>query len=141
MHEPIPSTLPADLAAARKRFVAWRTVRRIGARIPEPLWQSAAELAKSYGVSRVSQTLQVDYYGLRRRVDPTSANDCPKRRQSKDPASSAPGFVELPSLSALPSTECQVEFEDGKGARLLLRWKGTDAPDVSTLSHNFWDRD
>ncbi len=71
MHEPIPSMLPADLAAACKRFLEWRTVRRIGARIPEPLWQSAAELAKSCGVSRLSQTLQVDYYSLRWRIDPT----------------------------------------------------------------------
>jgi hypothetical protein len=57
------------LEDARRRFVRWRGRRERGARIPEGLWAAATAAARTVGVSKVSTTLGVDYYGLKERLE------------------------------------------------------------------------
>ena len=56
----------AELAAAGERFARWRRGRVWGARIPRELWQLAIDLTDRYGVSRVSEVVQVGYYELQK---------------------------------------------------------------------------
>jgi hypothetical protein len=120
--------LPPDLALGRGRFQAWRRERKLGERIPRPLWDLAVRLAKVHGVSRTATTLGLDYYGLQRRTGAVSA-----------PApSSHPAFVELPAAIRV-GKECRLEFDNGAGATLRVQRVGYDAADVEALSRSFWN--
>ena len=56
------------LAELRRRFGVWRHRRSRGTRIPEELWQAAAQAARAHGVCRISRHLGVDYYALNQRL-------------------------------------------------------------------------
>ena len=120
--------LPPGLALGRSRFQAWRSKRKLGERIPRPLWDLAVRLAKLHGVSRTATALGVDYYGLQRRVGTVAAPAQP----------SNPAFVEL-STPILVGKECRLEFDNGAGATLRVQLVGYDAADVEALSRSFWN--
>ena len=120
--------LPPDLALGRSRFQAWRRERKLGERIPRPLWDLAVRLAEVHGVSRIATALGLDYYGLQRRTRTVAA-----------PApSSHPAFVELPA-SIPVGKECRLEFDNGAGATMRVQLVGYDAADVEALSRSFWN--
>src|ERR1035441_5728274 len=81
-----------DIEAARRRLEVWRESRSRGKRIPDRLWALAAALARTHGVSPVSQRLGLDYNGLKRR-----AEAIPPARRSR--LRLPPGFVELPLVA------------------------------------------
>src|SRR5271157_5698155 len=96
-----------DIEEARRRLEVWRKSRRRGKRIPAPLWALAAALARTHGVSPVSQRLGLDYNGLKRRAE---AIRTPRRPRLKLP----PGFVELPLVGQPgPAPSCTVELSRG----------------------------
>ena len=125
-------SLPLDLEEARRRLELWRKSRRRGKRIPDALWTLAAALARTHGVSRVSQTLGLDYNGLKRRAGATRT---PRRSRIKPP----PGIVELP-LIGQPGLgpNCTVELARGEGARMSIRWEGKAGLDLVGLVEAFW---
>ncbi len=86
--------VPAALLRLKQRFVAWRKKRVAGQRIPEPLWNSAAELAVKYGLSRTAGFLRLDYYSLRKRAEGASRLANPS------------AFVELPPAALSIMSEC-----------------------------------
>jgi hypothetical protein len=55
-------TLPAPLERVRSQFEAWRRTRQKRSQIPERLLQSAASLAREFGVHLVARVLRVNYY-------------------------------------------------------------------------------
>ena len=120
--------LSPDLTLGRSRFQAWRQERKLGERIPRPLWDLAVRLAKLHGVSRTATALGLDYYALQRRTRTVAASA----------PSSSPAFVELPA-PILVGKECRLEFDNGAGATLRVRLVGYDAADVEALSRSFWD--
>ena len=99
------------LSEARSQFERWRTSRKRGTRIPEGLWRAAVEAARDHGVSKAAQTLGLDYYGLKKRLESTAA-------VSESEGSTGPGFVEIPLFASAP--ECVLELEDAEGARLRI---------------------
>lgn len=108
-----------ELARARDRFRCWRRTRRPKSRIPEPLWAVAVQLAAVHGVHRTAETLRLDYYSLKRRVEASDGRN--------DSAGRA--FIELPP--AVPTArECAIEFEDGTGVSRRVQLKGYDVADV-----------
>ena len=125
-----PEELPADLARAQQRFAGWRASRQRGARIPASLWKLAARVAVAHGVARTATVLRLDYYALKDRVE----------QLATESSSSGDGsFVEvtLPPVASL--SECVVIFEDGTGARLRVKAKGQNLPDVLALGRCFWN--
>ena len=121
-----------DIEAARRRLEVWRESRSRGKRIPDRLWALAAALARTHGVSPVSQRLGLDYNGLKRRAEAIP----PARRSRLRPP---PGFVELP-LVAQPvlGPNCTVELARGEGARMTIRWEGKEGLDLVGLAEAFW---
>ena len=121
-----------DIGEAHRRLEVWRRSRSRGKRIPAALWALAAALARSYGVSRVSQTLGLDYNGLKRRAE---AIRTPRRSRLKPP----PGFVEL-TLVGQPvlGPNCTVELARGEGSRMTIRWDGKEGLDLVGLAEAFW---
>ena len=110
----------SDIEAARRQLEDWRQSRSRGKRIPAPLWALAAALARTHGVSPVSQRLGLDYNGLKRRAEATG----PLRQSRVKPP---PGFIELPLLGQLGNgPNCTVELARGEGARMTIRWEGKE---------------
>jgi hypothetical protein len=120
--------LPSDLAHGRTRFHAWRGQRKLGARIPQPLWALAVQLATVHGVSRTATVLGVDYYGLQKRMSMVPV----------EPQANGPAFVEMPA-PLMVGKQCQLEFENGSGATMRVQLVGYDAADVEALSRSFWN--
>jgi hypothetical protein len=120
--------LPADLLQARSRFQAWRGRRKVGERIPQPLWTLAVRLAKAHGVSRTAAALGLDYYCLQKRAEAAAT----------PPPSDRPAFVELTS-PVLVAKQCRFEIDNGAGATMRVELVGYDAADVEALSRSFWN--
>ena len=74
-----------------------------------------AALARTHGVSPVSQALRLDYYAL-------------KTRASEEVPGSDFVEVKLASPGVGPQG-CTAEFENQQGRKLLLRWTCTPGPE------------
>ena len=122
---------PDRLSAVRRQFERWRKSRRRGTRIPEDLWQAAADVGRQVGVSKTAQVLGLDYYALRRRTEMVL-----EARPVRE-APPAGGFLEIP-LCAPPSPECVFEIEDARGARLRVELKGATSAHLETLARTIW---
>jgi len=121
-----------EIEEARRRLEVWRKSRPRGKRIPTRLWALAAALARTHGVSPVSQRLGLDYNGLKRRAEATKT---PRRSRLKPP----PGFVELPLIGQpAQCPNCTVELGRGEEARMTIRWEGKDGLDLVGLIEAFW---
>ena len=121
-----------DIEEARRRLEVWRKSRSRGKRIPTRLWALAAALARTHGVSPVSQRLGLDYKGLKRRAKVTGT---PRRSRLQPP----PGFVELPIIGQPgQGPSCTVELVRGEGAKMTIRWEGKEGLDLIGLAEAFW---
>jgi hypothetical protein len=121
-----------DIEEARRRLEVWRKSRSRGKRIPAPLWALAAALARTHGVSPVSQKLGLDYNGLKRRAEAIAT---PRQSWLKPP----PGFVELPLIGQpAQCPNCTVELARSEGARMTIRWEGKEGLDLVGLAEAFW---
>ena len=117
-----------DLKQLRQRLDAWRRSQSQRSAIPEPVWEAAATLARTHGVSRVAQTLRLDFYRLRQRSI-----------QAPPPAA---GFVEIPwtSLTTPAATgPCTVELSDAHGGKMSVQLAG-ESPVLVALAEAFWRR-
>ena len=124
---------PPRLEALRRRFKQWRRTRKIGSRIPEPLWSAAVKLAELHGVHQIAKALGVDYYSLQKRLQEKSVSSSPMV------ASASEGrFVELAGAVPMTAQECILELEDIAGAKMRIHCKGMEAPDLAALSRSFW---
>lgn len=152
--------LPARLEGTRRRFERWRRSRQGRSPIPKPLWASAVKAARKYGLHRTAQTLRLDYYSLKKRVQAAASPSGPGAEAVAARGVSAgvaaalgvPGgeagatFFELAPPAASPATsrapacspECILELEDSHGAKMRVHLKGSVAPDLAALSRSFW---
>jgi hypothetical protein len=127
-----------DLARAAARFAGWRETTRLGARIPQSLWDLAVELAERHGVSRTAATLKLDYYSLKKRLAAKDAT-AEEIRQPTDAPARRPAFVELSAAPFVTSGECLIEFESASGAKMRVHLKGREMPDLVALGRDFWE--
>lgn len=116
----------------RSQLEAWRRTRKRGEHIPETLWQAMGELARAFGVSRVSGALGVGYHALKERArGPAQSIAC---------GNNSAVFLELPVPGAAPRSECVVELEDGRGAKMTLRLGSGSGTEVLSVVQAFWSR-
>jgi hypothetical protein len=120
-----------DLKALQGQLTAWRRRQPGRGRLPEALWQSAAAMARSRGVSQVSRALRLDYYKLSRwTAEPTAG------------ASKAATFVEVALSEAsgqAASRGYRAEVRDGTAAALTLHLD-RDVDAVVAVVQAFWRR-
>jgi hypothetical protein len=114
-----------------RRFKTWRASRRRGERIPEELWQAAAEHARIHGLSATAATLKLSYYDLKHRL---VAGGTLRRGGAR-----APVFVEVPVTPVPPSVEERgtVEVVQAGGARLILRFPTASPNDLLPIVQLF----
>ena len=125
--------LPASLERARTQFETWRRTRDKRSQIPEGLLQSAAALAREFGVHPVSKALRVNYDRLKKAVRAARAAPSPEK-------ASRSVFVELDRGQAVSSPECVIEMEDPRGAKMRVQLRGQGALDLVALGNAFWSQ-
>ena len=129
----IPPTIRHTLEVVRNQFEAWRKRRRCRTRIPEALWQAAADLCSEHSICEVSQALRLNYNDLKDRV-----------QRSKDRGlaiGQGPdlNFVKLDLGTPIMPSECLVEMEAPNGAKMRMSFRGTLRDfDPVELSRAFW---
>lgn len=123
--------IPGDLEQLRRRFEEARSTKKLRARLPEPLWAAAAELAKRYGVHPTARALRLDYMGLRKRVENQAA---PKRKRA---AAAPPNFMEFVAPGAQAVTNCTMEVESAQGGKLRLELKAVATTELANLIRAF----
>jgi hypothetical protein len=148
--------LPAGLEGSRRRFERWRKTRKVGSRIPEPLWHAAVKAGSTYGIHPTAKALRLDYYSLKKRVEQQAAASpgLPGKRSGANlgalpPARAGaagdvpkqdaiPTFLELPPVGSAVRAECIVELEDCAGAKMRVHIKNVESPDLTGLCRSFW---
>ena len=126
MRASLRDELPKDLMRAHARFEAWRQQRQGRERIPQRLWALAVRLVRRHGLCRTATALRLDYYSLKKHVEPTAGPVQPN----------APAFVELPAPLAL-SKQCLFELDNGAGATLRVQLVGYEVADLEVLARCF----
>jgi|ERR1051326_257110 hypothetical protein len=113
--------IPDELNQLSQRLEQWRTERPPHARLPEAIWEAAAEMARRYGLHQTTKLLRLDYTRLKKRM--TGAAPV---------VSDRPNFLELlgPAAAVGPA-ECVVEWESARG-RMRVAVKG-GVPDWTSL--------
>jgi len=130
-----------SLEQVRQQLQDWRAGRKLGTPIPAPLWAAAVGAAREHGPHRVATRLNLDYAGLKRRVEDGGAT--PPRGEV------APRFVELfaPSASMASSassastagrSECVVEMGNARGAKMRVELSGQGLAGLAGLCSAFW---
>jgi hypothetical protein len=108
----------------QREFDQFRSTRPRRTRLPEPLWQSAMELARQYGLYSVAHPLRLDYTQLKKRLGGVAG--LPKKVP-------APAFVELIASHPATVSEFLIEFESSRWGKMRIQWKGSAPPDWSSL--------
>ena len=117
------------LSDVQSQFDRWRQSRKRGARIPEALWRAAVEAAEEWGVSKTAQTLGLDYYGLKKRVESALEVSEPEPAAERE-------FLEIPLFAS--AADCVLEMVDAEGTRLRVELRGSAAAHCQTLAQALW---
>ena len=121
---------PPELRRLAEQLESFRERTPRPRRLPEPLWNRAAGLAREHGVNAVARALRLNYYALKRRV--SSVPPGPSKP-------TAPSFVAIgvpPSGSDSPSV---LELEDGTGRKLTVTLGARAGLDLRALVAAFWE--
>ena len=124
MNRKSASPIPEPIAQLQRQFDEFRSTRPRRARLPEPLWQSAVELARQHGLYSVAHPLRLDYVQLKKRLGGVGLS----RKKAAKPA-----FVELIASHPATMSECVIEFESSIGSKMRIQWKGSSTPDWASL--------
>ena len=122
-----------DLRVLQRQLDSLRRRQSGRVRLPGPLWEAAAQLARERSVSEVARRLRIDFYKLQRRV-----RDFPPAAP-EGPAAINPGFLELKFAATVPppGNGGVVELFDGSQRRLRME-TGHDPTLWLTLAEAFW---
>ena len=130
---------PPELAQGRERLAAWRRMTKPKSRIPERLWKLAVKLAAKHGLHRTAQTLKLDYYSLKKRLETATATT---KSATAGRGEEHPAFIDLPpALSPVPESgresvqECVIEFDDG-AVSVRVQLKGYSAAEIATVGRS-----
>jgi len=116
--------IPEPILQLQRQLDQFRSTQRQRTKLPEPLWQSAVELARQHGIYPVAHPLRLDYMQLKKRLGGVSS---PRRKPTK------PAFVELITPRSAVQAECLIEFESASGSKMRIQWKAATPPDWASL--------
>jgi hypothetical protein len=96
-------------------------------RLPQSLWQSAAELARCHGIYVVAHSLRLDYCKLKKQVSGSAESLSRRRKKAK------PKFLELIGAARETVDEYVIDFESARGRKLRIHCKTNTPPDWLAL--------
>ena len=116
--------VPEPIEQLKRELDQFRSTQSGRTKLPESLWQAAAELARQHGVHSVAHPLRLDSMRLKKRLggDPSLRKKAPK-----------PTFVELIAPPPTMLEECIIEFEASSGGKMRIQWKAAAPPDWASL--------
>ena len=118
--------LPESITQLQAQLAEFRSTHPARARLPQSVWQSAADLARRYGLYIVARSLKLDYSTLKKHV---SGPDSRSRVRNN----ARPKFVELMGATRQSVDEYLIEFESARGRKLRIHCKTNTPPDWPTL--------
>ena len=118
-------SIAEPIAQLQRELEEYRRMRPRRAKLPESIWDAAAELAREHGVYAVAQALRLDYMGLKRRLGGEVASQRPDKSKTV--------FVELMAPPPAKCEECLIEFESTRGDKMRIHWPVRTAPDWTAL--------
>ena len=117
-------SMAEPIARLQRQLEEHRRMLPRRAKLPESIWEAAAELAREHGVYAVAQSLRLDYMGLKKRL-----GEVGDRRKNK----SKTVFVELITPPPAACEECLIEFESERGDKMRIHWPVRVGPDWTAL--------
>ena len=117
-------SIAEPIAQWQRQLEEYRRMRPRRAKLPESIWDAAAELAREHGVYAVAQPLRLDYRGLKKRLGEVA---------SRRPDKSKPVFVEFIAPPPPAWEECLIEFESTRGGKMRIHLPVRTAPDWTAL--------
>lgn len=125
---PTPATpIPDALLELQTKLEQFRATHPPRTRLPESLWQWAADLARGHGIYVVARSLRLDYSTLKKHVNGSLAGCRPRRKKRK------PRFVELIGTPRASVDEYVIEFESIRGCKVRIHCKTSAPPDWAAL--------
>jgi hypothetical protein len=119
---PVPEPI-VELQAQLEQFRSSHPPRT---KLPQSVWQSAAELARCHGIYVVAHSLKLDYCTLKKHVSGSPESPCRRKKpQTK--------FVELIGAASQRVDEYLIEFESARGRKLRIHCKSNTPPDWPAL--------
>jgi hypothetical protein len=126
-------TVKPTLEVVRHQFEAWRKRRRCRSRIPEALWEAAVGLCRERSICEVSQSLRLNYNGLKNRTPKARDKGLAVGKRSDL------SFVKLDLGAPIVPSECLVEMEAPNGAKMRMSFRGSPRGfDPVELGRAFW---
>jgi hypothetical protein len=122
-----------SIEQVKQRFTLWRAERQRGTHISAAFWAAAVGLVAQHGLRRVVSELGVDYGRLKKRFEQVVP------LESSMSGAGKVQFVELfatPPVGVAAPTECIVEMDNGRGAKMRIELKNLDA--LAGLTSAFW---
>jgi hypothetical protein len=116
------------MLAASVLFNQWRSTRKKRDRIPEGLWEAAANLSPSYSTCQISKALRLDFKELKRRIRDRSSTKAPS------------GFVELKVERLFSTGQFVMEVRSPAGFELKIQTDAALPPQCTQLLSCFLDR-
>ena len=124
MNQKRTESIGEPIAQLQRELEEYRRLRPRRAKLPEAIWDAAAELAREHGVHAVAQALRLDYMGLKKRLGEVAG---------RQPGKSKPVFVELIAPPPAKYEEWLIEFESTRGDKMRIHWPVRTAPDWTAL--------
>jgi len=123
-------SLTHKLTQLEQSLQTWRKNRHHREPVPESLWQGAAGLARTEGVSRIARSLHLNFYELKKRAQ--------AGQPSRTTVADRPAFVELPWAAAQEmAAACTIELENRAGSKMRVQLAGR-AGELIALAEVFW---
>jgi len=116
------------LEQLKQRFEEFRRTQTSRGRLPDALWKEAAKIARRYGLNPTAQALRLDYNRLKKRMAEPADR---AKRTNKEVR--IPAFVELMGPAPGGTSDCQIEVESDRGAKLRLQLKGIATTELASL--------
>jgi len=117
---------PESITELQGQLVQFRSTHPPRTKLPQSLWQSAAELARCHGLYVVARSLKLDYSTLKKHA---GGRESVPRVHKKAP----PKFVELIGATRHHVDEYLIEFESARGRNLRIHCKTNTPPDWPAL--------
>jgi hypothetical protein len=119
--------VPESITQLQAELEQFRSTHPRRARLPQSMWQSAAELAQSHGIYVVARWLGLDYSTLKKRMKGSA--EASAGQGKKSPAR----FVEWIGAAQGRVDEYVIEFESARRGKMRIHCKTATPPDWGAL--------
>jgi hypothetical protein len=132
-HKALPP-LSQECVELRDQLETWRKTREKRRRLPEAIWESAARLAKEFGINRIARELHLSYATLKKRMNGPSGKNGKGARATH-------AFVEVEMSPASSRGGIVVELVKSSGTRMRIELTSGHVGDLMAMVKTFCGAD